>query len=287
MNKDYINYLSEVGKGKKNAVVDTTIELLLMMHKERSGKIIVGDVGCFNGSMLSIIQTSLPRVFKKIVAYHGFDYNKKMLLSGKHLYSYINFHFLDLLKTNSIKTKFELLIVSNILHELYSAADGNKRLGINNVERGLSNLSKMLNKNGYLVLMDGVLPNNYRRVVKVRFRSIRMLKLLDNFSESYIIKPNVKRLGTTTVKMSLGDLSRFLSKYKYIDKKYWDIESREIYHFYTKKEYLNTLKREKIKVIKYVRFPVKGAKKIISLIPKNTVLPYKNILFVGKKLESS
>lgn len=284
--KDYYNYLNEIGDGKKNIVIDTVVALL-RSNLSKEEEIKIADVGCFNGVMLNVIYEKLSLKLKKKVILTGFDNDYETLDVGRAKFPYIQFHYYELNKRPPINEKYHLIIISNVFHELVSTYLPNKEKAIKKLGVAFKQIAKLVKMGGYLVLMDGLLPDK-NNLVTVNFKNSDLLKKFVYFADSshYFLPIKYTKLSSACINISLNDLAIFLTKYRYMSRTYWDMESKQIYQYYSKKEFYKLFQSNEFRITAFEPQPLSNINDIIEILDKKVFAPSKNVLIIGQKLNT-
>lgn len=290
MDKDYYAYLTQrLDRGtSKNPVVREAERRIKEVLKEKS-VVHIADIGCFSGSVINRIYENLPVKYRERVRLVGVDNYGEALVEGKKNYPAITFVVGDLLKEIPLVNQHGIVILSNVLHEVYSGIIQRKQDLVNGkkiIRLALHNAIALLEKNGYLVILDGIKPDFSFKNITVGFANKLVLKKFINFSKSYKAQPiKVRSLSGKMVRTDLGSLAAFLTKAKYLDKSYWERESLELYQCCTAMDFKEILMEEKMKIVKFElqTFSRTEIQKQIKFIRPNVMVPVKNVLIVAQK----
>lgn len=287
--KSYYDYLTEkLDKGAKNIVVDITTRTIVDRLKTTDGNIRVADLGCFTGSILNRVYTNLPDKFKRRTSLFGLDNDKKILKLAAKQRPHIKFIESDLSKHVLASGPFDIIIVSNVLHEIYSTKLPNKINARQSVLETLTRMAKILSPKGYLVLLDGVLPENSRKLVKVKFIDQEFLKEFRTFAKSNYISPiKYKTLDNYVIQTNTQNLATFLTKSRYLKEKYWNNEAKQIYQYFTVDEFRKILLSLGIEIETAIPQPVTQIESKIKILTTNVKIPPKNVLIKARKLARS
>lgn len=279
----YKEYLTrKLDKGAPNIVVDTVTKTLEELDYSR--KIRVAEIGCFTGSLLNRIYLNLPLSKRKKVEFWGLDIDREIIDLASRQRPHIIFKTYDISKSMPTVLPFDIIIISNTLHEVYSDQLPNKGKARNTTKKAIKNVSNLLRPGGYLVLLDGVMPNKPNRIVKVQFLDSRTLKAFISFSESNYITPiTYSSINSNTLQMSLASLSAFLTKGRYLKEKYWENEAKQVYQYFTINEFNKILKSNKLEVKETFPQAVNRIEEKILILDSTLEIPYKNILIKARK----
>lgn len=282
-NKDYFDYLNEIGEGKKNIVIDKTVELVLKKF-ESIEKVAIADIGCYNGVMLSVIHKIIPENLREKVELYGYDYDREILKKGSEKFSHIKFIYNDLTKPFKDTRKYDIVIVSNVLHEIYSNLLPDIFEAEQAVSETLRHIIEKIKKSGFLIFMDGVFPEKQNTIVEVLIESDELVRKLKIFSENFLINFTFEKNSDGVIKISLRDLSMFLSKFKYMERSYWTLESKQVYQYFDSTRFHHLFKFLKMNVVEEVVQENTSVQNMVKIInPSGFQLPPKNVLFVCQK----
>lgn len=210
------------------------------------------DLGTGEGHLLRVIeQIGKISGFSKKLKLYGFDNDDEMLESAiKQNNIKAEFVKIDLRHDtlSSYYNYFDVVIAVNTLHEVYSSyiGEGNKEYPIekvsfakNRIFELISDIGKMLRKNGSFILYDGLAPRNELMEEDVTFRIKN--PILDRYFDQAISdfkmwKINFKKTGQW-ITMKYRDFSWFVFTFKYLNTKLWPFESAQTYQYLSKKEF--------------------------------------------------
>lgn len=281
----YHEYLTEIERGKDNLVINYTTEAINSQLANFTGPINIVDIGSYNGAMLNGIYMRLPESLRKKVQLYGFDFDDEMLEEGRRKHPHINFQHYDITKPISNGTSFDLAILSNILHEVYSDYIGDHKAGTLAVQNALGNVVRMIKEGGYIVLMDGMKPTTGDKVVTVNITRDNITRDLQTFSQSTYVTPISYRLTENGfIKITLEDLARFLSKAKYMHRGFWDLESKQVYHYFNEEEFRTQMDAVGLKIVDFLPLYFDDTIGIEIVEPQGIRLPAKNILIFAQKV---
>lgn len=290
MNKDYFAYLTQrLDKGKSKNPVVKEAEKRIKEILERKSTIHIADIGCFSGSVINRIYENLPIKLRNRVRLIGVDGNRETLAKGGESYPAITFAVGDLLSEIPLIEQYDIVILSNVLHEVYSrenqetqnALDGRKA-----VKFAIRNAIRLLNKDGYLVILDGIKPPLSSKNIVVKFASGLVLEKYLDFAKRYkALSIKAKRLSDKKIKTNLSSLAAFVTKAWYLNESYWKQESLELYQYFTAKDFEKVLMAERVEIVKFElqNFSKMEIEKQIESITPNVEVPAKNVLIVAKR----
>lgn len=291
MDKGYYAYLTRrLDKGiSRNPVVRETEKRVKEMLK-RKQVVHIADIGCFSGSVINRVYENLPVKLKDRVRLVGIDNYNEALAEGKKNYPAITFVVGDLCQKISLINQYGIVILSNVLHEVYSEVVRRERDSINGkkaVGFALHNAASLLDKAGYLVVLDGIKPGFSSRDITVEFANRLVLGKFLDFAKKYRAQPI--KAGSSPEKMvrtNIGSLAAFLTKARYLEESYWKRESLELYQCFTAMDFKKVLEKEKMEIVKFElqTFSRTEIQKQIKSITPSIAIPAKNVLIVAKKI---
>lgn len=284
-NNAYHEYLTEIERGKDNLVIKYTTEAINSRLANFAGPINIVDIGSYNGAMLNGIYMRLPESLRKKVQLYGFDFEDEILGEGRRKHPHINFQHYDITKPTSNGTSFDLAILSNILHEVYSGHIRDHKAGTLAVQNALGNVVKMIKEGGYIVLMDGMKPTTGDQLVTLDITKDNIRRDLQIFSQNTYVTPISYRLTENGfIKITLEDLAIFLSKAKYMHRGFWDLESRQVYHYFTEEEFRTQMDIASLKIVDFLPQHFDNTIGIEMVEPQGIILPAKNTLIFAQKV---
>ena len=290
MDKNYYTYLTQrLDKGiSKNPVIKEAEKRIREILKRKS-VVHLADIGCFSGSVINRIYENLPIKLKDRVKLVGVDNYRETLAKGKKNYPAITFVVGDLSKKIPLIGQYEVVILSNVLHEVYSEKiqknqsllSGKKALGL-----AIHNATSILDKNGYLIILDGIKSSFSSRSITIEFASRLILEEFLDFAKRYKALPiKVENLSDEIIRTDLASLAAFLTKARYLDESYWQRESLERYQYFTARDFEKMLANEKMKIVKFElqNFSREEIRRQIKSVKPSITVPAKNVLIVAKK----
>lgn len=271
----YFEYLTqELDAGIKNVVVDTARQAVHKRLKEESGSVKIADVGCFTGSVINQIYTGLPEELRNRISLFGLDNDEEILVNAFKARPHINFVRCDIIDPPSFNKVFHVVILSNVLHEVYSSKLPNKRQAKNAVKSSLFHIQEMLAPGGEIILLDGLMPENANQRVVLELTEPEFARFF-SFSQSNYIEPiRFRELRDFRIETDLRSLAAFLTKARYLEKGYWQQEAQQAYQYFTFEEFSNALLEADF-IIEEVLLQ--------SVNQNNAMLPPKNVLIRARK----
>jgi SAM-dependent methyltransferase len=225
----------------------------LLVNKSKD-PIRILDVGCGKGDLLSLLSNMIAQINEsRKVELFGLDREKHLLeIASEDSSIDANFFYKDLskIKSSDFINKFDLIIATNTLHEVFS--DFFKRSPkkdtiqkFNQAKEQLKiviqELSQMLSGTGSILIYDGLAPTEFKQTVKFKLKKIEILDLLDKFcAENKTWKIKYQKQNNY-IQMSQLDFMRFVTTFKYLGSNLWQIEREENYFYFSFEEYKQLL----------------------------------------------
>lgn len=283
---NYQKYLTEkLDRGEPNMVVDSVTELMSNDQLLQSESIRIVDFGCFTGSVINRVHLSLTESSKKKVNLFGFDYDATIVKKAALMWPQISFHQYDITETPAKIEPFQIGILSNVLHEVYSLKTNNKKEAEKLVTRSLKNIQNMIDIGGFLVILDGILPDNPEKEVDINFLQDNFYSKFIQFCKSeYCVKIPCKEVGDRTIQTTLGGLAAFLVKFRYLETTFWEQESSQIYNYFTKEKFEEVLTNCGFTVKKQDFFEVPKIQEKLKILDPTIQMPFKNTLIIAKRI---
>jgi len=288
----YTRYLTErLDSGEsKNIVISTTVDLIIQKAKE-SDRVRMLDVGCFSGAMLNRIRSEVPVEIRGRVEFVGVDIDEEALGLGRQKYSDLTLVRGEVLGTEfSDLGTFDILVMSNIIHEIIpdgTMVDKDRWAAVDPV---ISRAGDLLKPNGQLVILDGLRPDEDATEMRVMFSDSRASDLFELFAKEYHgFHIELTKLAENSYITRLKDLAAFLTKARYVGEKYWPIESSQIYQYFTAAQFIETLHAMGLitERLEPQEFDQEHLDSIFSQVESKVVMPAKNVLIVARKQVNS
>jgi SAM-dependent methyltransferase len=238
--------------GKRAAILATS-RLIRLLAQEVNHPLRLLELGCGEGQ---VIGTLLDVHFQlcAIQASVGVDYNAQSLARCQHDYPGLScvegdFTDPDLLAGLG---KFELVILVNALHEVFSDSFSLELGEIDipvakqRVEQALADAASCLERGGWLVLFDGLEPpGDPHQLLRIRFRDYQVRQEFKDFVEQYhpfrIAYREVE--DPLCVELSQRDFTRYITKSIFLGKQLWETERLQSYQYFTVEEYRGAFAR--------------------------------------------
>lgn len=283
----YYVYLTErMDKGEsKNIVIPTAVELIIK-HLQNELIVKVLDVGCFNGAMLNQIRLNTPAELRQRVFFTGAEIDESLIEDGRKKYPELGFNKIGLDKTSPDLGQHDIVILSNVLHEVIP----NPNNGIADVEKAihttLDRVSSFMTVRGDLLILDGLRPDNDREETKICFAASEPYELYKLFADRYsAFKVQVTDLGGNVIQTRVKDLAAFLTKARYLFEDYWPIESQQIYQYFDTQQFNKALGLLGFTVERFdpQKFTQEHLDSMFTSTNPKIEYPAKNVLIVATK----
>ena len=282
---NYRKYLTEkLDRGEPNVVVDAVVKLAISDFSPNS-HMRIADFGCFTGSIINRVSLLLPKRLRQKTNFFGFDNDPEIVKEAGLLRPHISFRQHNLIEDNLNVEPFQIGIFSNVLHEIYSLKVNNQREARKLVTKCLGNIQRIINIGGFLVILDGILPDKSGEEIEVAFSQHDFYSKFIKFAESeYCIKIPYKKINNQTVKTTLGSLAAFLVKSRYLETTFWKQESHQVYNYFTKEDFREVLLTSGFMVEKQDFFEAPNIKEKLRILNSSIQIPFKNTLIIAKRI---
>lgn len=285
-NEDYFKYLTQKldNNLSKNPVVNE-VENLIKLTASYQETVKVLEIGCFTGSLINRIYQNLDSKLKGKVKITGIDSDLEALKRGAKKYSEITFVYGQLGENLPIFPQYDIIILSNILHEIYS--ENKNQSPKLKVENAIKESVKLLNDCGYVVILDGIKPENPQKKIILQAKNKLCLNRFLGFAKEYkALRIKAKVLGGNQIETVVESLSVFLTKSRYMRESYWEQESNQLYQYFTENDLRKILTELGMEIIKLeqIKFDKKEIENQFSLVKPKIDFPPKNALIVARVL---
>lgn len=250
----------------------------------------VADLGCSEGSIISKIK-DISEVSN--VEYYGFDFNKNVIDLAKKHYEGINFFEKDILTDpmEEFLGKFDIILTTNTLHEVFSLygwnGEFNKHKADNALEKVLAKIYALLSKGGVFINFDGIEhdePKNKEIIVKLKNKTVEknMLKFKNEYKP---FKTTFKKLSDLRYKTNILSLTRFITKYRFLNSSTWKLEQIESYQYYSQKDFVREFNGIGLRLesINLLAPNIESWSKVLEIETPKIHFPFEHILIIGKK----
>ena len=251
------------------------------------------DIGCSDGSILAHINAALKQNKQKLpISLTGLDFNQDVIDQAKKKFNGISFVCDNIIrKRNIIKNKFDIIIVINTLHEIFSFKALKKRFSFNRgkdaVQKTFKNITSLLKPNGKIFLYDGIehtLHPNSKVVIELNDFSV--VENLLKFSKEYRpVSIKLRKLRKYRYELSIKAFTRFITKYRFLDSMTWELEKNESYQYFNESEFEDLFKMNGIRITsKILLSPHIGEwRALVKILTPDVQFPVENTLFIGEK----
>lgn len=283
---NYQKYLTEkLDNGEPNVVVDSVVRLITNSSLSQFKNFRIADFGCFTGSILNRIHLSLPESLREKIGLFGFDYDSTIIKKAKLMRPQISFRQYNLIETFPKTDPFQVGIFSNVLHEVYSLKTDNENEAKGLVINSIKNIRSAIDSEGFLIILDGILPNNHEKEVDINFLEDNLYLRFNKFIRSgYCINIPYHEIDDRTVRVTLGGLSTFLVKNRYLETTFWEQESNQIYNYFTKDDFEEVLSFCGFEITKQDFFEIPNINKELKITNPNIQMPFKNTLIIARRV---
>lgn len=281
---DYLTKRLDSGESSNIAVLETIKIIKKKLKKKELIKVL--DVGCFSGAMLNRILNGLSKSERDQVEAVGLDCDKVVMEKGSNKYQDIIYIYSQIENNIPLIKQFDIVLISNVLHEI-APKDG-VLSRIKKIKNVFSDITNLVKEKGNIIVLDGCKPDN-NSLITINFQNKKDQDLFIEFSKKYKalkIKCNISKDGITTNEISL---TAFLTKARYLNEDYWESESKQLYQYFSEKDFLTMFKKNNLKVTKNEPqyFTEETLKSMFKNIKPNIQKPTKNILLIAEKSTSA
>lgn len=286
-NENYFQYLTQkLDKNlSKNPVVGEVENLIKLITRQKE-TVNVLEIGCFTGSLIHRIYQNLNSKLKNKVKIVGIDSDFEALRRGVGIYPEITFIHGLLGKKLPLLSRYDIVVLSNILHEVYS--ENKNQSPKSKVNNAIKESVRLLNDCGYIVILDGIKSKNPQKKIILQTKNNLYFNKFIGFAKKYkALKIKAKVLGENQIESVIESLSAFLTKSRYMEESYWKQEANQLYQYFTETNFKKILSKLGMKIIKLelINFDKKEIEAQFSLIKPKIDFPPKNALIVAKILK--
>jgi len=204
---------------------------------------LIAEIGCGAGTVLELLSQNFPE--SRII---GIDDSPQMLSvasSKRYSNGNVEVRLGDATEKQFSDESLDTIIFCSVLHEIFSYNSYEKDF----IEKTVMNAYEMLKPGGRIIIRDGVRPEG--GTAYLRFKNPETERKFYGFSEEF--GPHKVRYrkehteNSECIAVKKADAMEFLSKYFYNEN--WNLEVREQFGVYTKKEYEHLIKNCGFKII--------------------------------------
>jgi hypothetical protein len=289
------NHLEELqNQGKREAILAAS--RLVRRLAERPGQPVrLLELGCGEAQILGALVEGHALV-QSIRESVGVDFMPRSLETCRRRCPYLQFVEGDFTDPEllSMLGQFEIVLLVNALHEVFSAAFS-KTLGEidvstakQRVEAALGAAAGRLLPGGYLVLFDGLESSgDIQRRMRVRFRDPQARELFEIFAREYhpFIIRSTPTGDTYTVELSRRDFNRYITKLIFLGKRLWQSERLESYQYFNEDEFRAAFARQGLEIQQLRTLTVDEEiwRSAVEIITPGEDFPAEHILIVAHK----
>ena len=243
--------------GKREAILAAS-RLIRLQAAHINHPLRLLELGCGEGQ---VIGTLLDAHFKlcTIQSSVGVDYDPKSLAHCQRDFPGLRCIEGDFTDSELIAGlgKFELVLLVNALHEVFSGGISAERGEIDcdaakqRVEQVLADAASCLEPGGWLVLFDGLEPpGDLNQILRIRFRDYQLRQEFEKFVTDYHPVRIAYRLleDPLCVELSRRDFTRYITKSIFLGKKLWGTERLQSYQYFTEGEFRAAIARQGLEI---------------------------------------
>lgn len=283
-NNEYHKYLTEkLDEGSPNIVVES-VSSLIDRNFLSSKNLRIADLGCYTGSIINRVYNLLPDDLRNKTVLVGFDLDSEIINEASLTRPHISFFQQNLSEEIKKHEPFNILILSNILHEIYSPCLPDKNKAKSQVTKALSNVQKLTKPGGFIVLLDGILPDDSSKNIDIKFANTSGYDKFIKFNKSgYVINIPCKENDNLIITTTLVGLASFLSKSRYLDTSFWEQEAEQVYHYFSQEDFKESLLSYGFTITEQIFQKVDDVEKKLQILDTSIKIPYKNTLIVARQ----
>ncbi|HVN56063.1 MAG TPA: class I SAM-dependent methyltransferase [Anaerolineaceae bacterium] len=278
--------------GKRAAILAAS--RLIRKHAQAQQRPLrVLELGCGEGQIIGSLLDAHFQVCD-IRSSVGVDHDPRSLMRCRQNYpgmGWVEGDFTELAVLEELG-KFDLVLLVNALHEVFSAGYSPETgeidvpLAKQRVEQALLGIKTCVSPGGYLVVFDGLEPSgDPSQKVQIQFLSDQAREEFELFVRQYHpFRIRYREVDTAwTVEMSRRDFTRYITKSIFVRKVLWEKERFESYQYYSEAEFREVLGRLGFEISEAATFTVNGEKwrDRIKIQPSEDEFPIEHILILA------
>lgn len=256
------------------------------------------EPGCGEGQVIGTLldaHSSLCDLKSSI----GLDYNSQFLEKCRQDYPFLHCVAGDLSDPHILTGlgKFDLLLLVNTLHEVFSDAFSMEKNAIDiplardRVRRVMASALNCLEPDGRLVLFDGLEPaGDPARLLRIHFQAASILQDFKIFCSQYQPFPITYRQAgdPLTVELTLHDFTRYITKSIFLGKHLWESERLQSYQYFTEEDFRSTLSNLGMKItdLRMLTVNEEKWKMLVSIESAGVRFPDEHILILAQRSTS-
>jgi len=280
--------------GKKEAVLAAS--KLIRKIGQSQGPVRLLELGCGEGQIIGVLvdgHAQMPSISASV----GIDYVAESVEKCRRTYPGMKFVLGDFTDPALLESlgQFELVILVNALHEVYSATFSDS-LGEVDVPaakkrafKAFAGAVERVVPGGYLLLFDGLEPpGDPRDKVRIHFLTPQALEHFQTFAREYRpFKISARPLGSPyRVELSRRDFTRYITKSIFLGKGLWQTERLESYQYYNQDEFRTAFTQNglEIREIRTLTVDEEKWRRAVRIESPHVRFPEEHILIIGQKL---
>jgi SAM-dependent methyltransferase len=256
------------------------------------------ELGCGEGQVIGALLDAHSQVCD-IQASVGVDYNAQSLAHCQRDYAGLKCVEGDFTDPHLLSGlgKFEIVLLVNALHEVFSAGysaelgEIDVKPAKDQVELALAGAAGCLSPGGWLVLFDGLEPpGDPRQMLRIRFRDFQARHHFETFARQYHpFRITYQEVGSPLLlDISRRDFSRFITKSIFLGKRLWDSERFESYQYFTEEEFRAAFTRQNLNILELHTLTVNEEKwrRLVEIETPGVAFPEEHILILARPEQS-
>lgn len=254
------------------------------------------ELGCGEGQIIGILLDAHAALCD-VRASAGIDYKAQSIECCRKFFPgarWVHGDFTDPKFMDGLG-KFDVVLLVNVLHEVFSSAYSDERgeidvpLGKLRVDQALIDAASCLTPLGNLILFDGLEPDgDPDQRVRVRLLSTWARDEFEMFVREY--RPfhiTYQEMDDPfCIELSQHDFIRYIDKSIFLGKQLWETERLESYQYFSKEEFRSAFAKHGMEIIDLETFTVNGEKwrKRVEIIPPEAGFPQEHVLIVAQRV---
>lgn len=298
-NEEFWNFYWEVrlqpmeNLGKRAAILAAS-RLIRSLSQQVNHPLRLLELGCGEGQVIGQLldahaqSCSLP-------ASVGVDYNPQSLARLHRDYpalEYVEGDFTDPELLDRLG-KFELVILVNALHEVFSDTYSPELGEIDipaaklQVKKALVGAVSCLESGGWLVLFDGLEPTgDPNQTVRIHFQDHQVRQEFEIFVRQYHpFRVTYQEIdGPMTIELSRRDFTRYVTKTIFLGKQLWETERLQSYQYFTEEEFRKVLASEGLLISELIAMTMNEEKwnRMVDIETPGFRFPEEHILILAQ-----
>jgi SAM-dependent methyltransferase len=285
--------LQEIETLGKRAALIAASQVIRKVWAESGAPLRLLELGCGDGQVIGPLYEAHNQHIRSAV---GVDYLLPSIQASRRRYPGIrSIHgdFTDPALLESLG-HFELVLLVNALHEVFSAAFSEELGEVDvpaaklRVEAAFSGAVQRVVPGGFLLLFDGLEPpHNPAANVRLRFADRQALRHFETFAAEYRpFKITYSQLeDPLRIKLSWRSFTRYITKSIFLGKALWESERLESYQYFTEDEFRAMVDRTGLELIRLETLTVNEDKwqRAVTIDTPGVSFPVEHILLILKK----